>query len=502
MNAVSRPKRHHFLWVMALAVALGTVAFACGSDDSTEPGACAGPTCDGGVDTSTSDAPSTDDGAARADGGRDADSAVPTSCADGGAPGALDESFGDGGLVWLKYPGGQAFAVAAQTDGKIVVAGGTTTVADGGGPTRRNFAVVRLLPDGTPDPSFGKAGLAENTILSIDTQPLRAVAIQPDGKIVAAGPAIGPGPTSYDFVVLRYNVNGTLDTTFGNAGATVTDFGNTDDYPRSVALQPDGRILVAGQSQTNAMLPTQNFNVARYNTDGSLDTTFGTGGKVTIDVKGTPDMGGYVAVMPDNRIVVVGATGNVGGGSPYEMAAVRLNSDGSIDTTFANAGSMVTSLGGGSDHAAYSVVTDSAGRIVLGGATGADFGLLRLTSAGGIDATFGDGGLVATRFVGGRSGGIGSVLADEAGRLVAAGTSSVGAQSDTGAITVARYQPTGSLDLSFGAAGVSMLASPPNTTVSAAGAALGHCSIVTVGTWGYDISSVNKIAMGVARFHQ
>ncbi len=382
--------------------------------------------------------------------------------------------------------------MAAQTDGKIIVAGGTSP---------KKFAVARLLADGTSDTTFGTDGLVETTVLSVNTLPLKGVVVQADGKIVAVGPAIGPGPTSYDFVVLRYNTNGTLDSTFGDAGAVVTDFGNTDDYPRSIALQPDGRILVAGENQLNAMASTTNFIVARYNTDGSLDASFGTGGKVTIDVKNTPDEGGYVALLPGGKIMVAGASGTVAGGSPYEMSAVRLNSNGSLDTTFANGGKMVTTFGGSGDHVAYAVVADVTGRTTLGGVFGGttpdDFGLVRLSSAGGADPTFGDSGVVSTDFSSAGDA-LDVLLLQSDGRLLGAGNSQTGANPTS--MALARYLTNGQLDPAFGTAGRSLTPSPASTSLVAVGGVIVGCTFVTVGTWGYDLNTLAKNAMGVARY--
>lgn len=495
-HSVRFVSRRGATFLVALAVSVGSVTFACGSSEDAPGAQCDGSSCDAGSESSTADAPTADTSIIEGGEAGDAEASVPVACGDGGAAGSLDESFGDRGLVWLKYPGGQAFAIAAQADGKLVVAGGTSP---------KKHALVRLLADGSLDSSFGTAGLVETTTLSIDTQPLRAVVIQSDGKIVAAGPAIGPGPTSYDFVVLRYNTNGMLDSTFGSAGAVVTDFGNTDDYPRSIALQADGRILVAGQSQTNAMLATQNFNVARYNIDGSMDTTFGTGGKVTVDVQATPDVGGHVAVLPTGKIVLVGQSGTVSGGSPYQMSAVRLNSDGSVDTTFGSAGKMVTGFGGGGDQRANGVIVDAAGRLLLSGvfSTGSspeDFGVLRLIGNGTSDPAFGDGGLVSTDFAG-RSDAIGSTLAQQDGKVVAVGVSFVG--SGTFNIAAARYLPDGRLDPTFGTGGRSLLPPPADSDLGVERAAMTGCTFVTVGTWTYDLNTLNaKPAMGIARFHR
>jgi uncharacterized delta-60 repeat protein len=478
---------------LLFATGIAAFAFACGSDPSPE---CAEQACpDSGSETSTSadgglDSTSTPDARDAAPDALDASDASDAESACPGPAGTLDPTFGDGGLVWLKYPGAQSFAVATQPDGKVVIAGGTAP---------RKHAIVRLLADGSLDPGFGSSGLVETTVLPTNTQALRAVVVQPDGKIVAAGAAIGPGPTSYDFVVLRYNANGTPDPTFGTAGAVVTDFGNSDDYPRSIALQADGRILVAGQSQTNAMLSTQNFTVARYETNGTLDATFGTGGRLVLDVHGTPDLGGLVSLV-SGKMIISGASGTSGSGSPYQMAAARLDSNGSLDTSFANGGKLTIGFDGTSEAIAYSALTDASGRLVLGGAAGNDLGVLRLTSNGANDVTFGNGGRVVTDFSG-RNDVAASLLLQDDGKVVAVGNSQIGSGSTY--LVASRYLESGSLDVSFGTVGRSETPSPTGTALVVSAATASRCSYLVTGTWSYDLGTLNsKTAMGIARYRR
>jgi uncharacterized delta-60 repeat protein len=151
---------------------------------------------------------------------------------DGGAPGTLDQSFGDGGLVWLKYPGAQVGGVAVQADGKIIVVGAT----------QAGFAVIRLLATGALDTTWGTNGLVTTLIGS--TGFYSAVALQADGKIVATGGALFAGGT--DFALARYLTDGGLDPSFGDGGVTTTDFGPPiyqDDYPKSIVLQLRPRSL-------------------------------------------------------------------------------------------------------------------------------------------------------------------------------------------------------------------------------------------------------------------
>ena len=189
--------------------------------------------------------------------------------------GSLDTSFGDGGIVTTTFPeGSYAFDVALQTDGKIIAAGTVFVAFDPGESSDTDFALARYNPDGTPDATFGNGGQVSTDFLGLEDDAF-SVLIQPDGKIVAVGSANDPA-TFYDFAAVRYLSNGTLDTTFGVAGKVHTDFGDQNfDRARSAALQPDGRIVAAGFaiSQNGGV---QNFAVARYNSSGVLDTSFGT----------------------------------------------------------------------------------------------------------------------------------------------------------------------------------------------------------------------------------
>ena len=189
--------------------------------------------------------------------------------------GSLDTSFGDGGIVTTTFPeGSYAFDVALQTDGKIIAAGTVFVDFDPGESSNTDFALARYNPDGTPDATFGNGGQVSTDFVGFEDDAF-SVLIQPDGKIVAVGSANDPA-TFYDFAAVRYLSNGTLDTTFGVAGKVHTDFGDQNfDRARSAALQPDGRIVAAGFaiSQNGGV---QNFAVARYDSSGVLDTNFGT----------------------------------------------------------------------------------------------------------------------------------------------------------------------------------------------------------------------------------
>ena len=218
--------------------------------------------------------------------------------------GSLDTSFGDGGIVTTIFPAGSyAFDVALQSDGKIIAAGTFFVDFDPGESSDTDFALARYNPDGTPDATFGDGGQVTTDFVGFEDDAF-SVLIQPDGKIVAVGSANDPA-TFYDFAAVRYLSNGTIDTTFGVAGKVSTDFkGGGFDRARSAALQPDGRIVAAGFETHSGGL--QNFGVARYTSNGVLDTTFSGDGKAQIDFGTCCQSATKVLLQSDGKIIAVG----------------------------------------------------------------------------------------------------------------------------------------------------------------------------------------------------
>jgi uncharacterized delta-60 repeat protein len=297
--------------------------------------------------------------------------------------GSLDTSFGDGGIVTTTFPeGSYAFDVALQPDGKIIAAGTVFVDFSPGESSNTDFALARYNPDGTPDTTFGNGGQVSTDFVGMEDDAF-SVLIQPDGKIVAVGSANDPA-TFYDFAAVRYLSNGTIDTTFGVAGKVHTDFGDQNfDRARSAALQPDGRIVAAGFaiSQNGGV---QNFAVARYDSNGVLDTSFGTGGMTQIDFGSFFQSANKVLLQPNGKIITVGYPNTESSDSDFLLA--RLTSDGSLDPTFGAGGKVRTSFGdlnGGANGAAF----QPDGKVVAVGfqATGleqfADFALARYLDA-------------------------------------------------------------------------------------------------------------------------
>ncbi|HEX2023409.1 MAG TPA: delta-60 repeat domain-containing protein [Acidimicrobiales bacterium] len=301
--------------------------------------------------------------------------------------GTLDPQFGiEGRMTRSIGPlNDSAFAVAVQPDERIVTAGRSQT-GPTFGPTR--FAVARFLPDGMLDPSFATVG-ATTTDLGTRNSIAFAVVVQPDGKIVAIGFASDSASTS-TMALVRYNANGALDTGFGTGGKVKAPPGSAN----AAALQRDGKILAAGAVPSGA---ATDFAVARYNPNGTLDASFGTGGKVTTSIGPGNDSISGIGVQADGKIVVGGTTFN---GTSEDFAVARYNANGSLDTTFGSGGKVTTSLGAFNDRA-NDLALQPDGKIVVVGNTfkskdAAAFAVVRYNANGTLDPTFGTGGKVIT----------------------------------------------------------------------------------------------------------
>lgn len=201
-----------------------------------------------------------------------------------------------------------------------------------------DIAFVQYNSDGSLDTSFGGGtGKVLSGIAGEDTG--TSMAIQSDDKIVVGG------VSGNDFLVVRFNSDGSLDSGFGTSGRVNTDFASNSDVGRTIVLQSDGKILLAGQAYNNTTFT--DFAVARFNSNGSLDTSFGSGtGKVMVDFGSTTDQGYGLALQADGKILINGFT-NVGGAT--DVGIFRLTSTGALDTTFGGTGRVVTAIGSGSD---------------------------------------------------------------------------------------------------------------------------------------------------------
>lgn len=357
-----------------------------------------------------------------------------------GPAGSVDTSFGGGAVITpVNASEDEARAIAVQPDGKIVVAGSTITPQQG-----TDFAVVRYHRDATLDADFNAGGKV-TTAISNGTDEAYAVAIQGDGKILVAG-TTNEGTTVQRFVVVRYNSNGSLDTSFGTGGKTVTSFGDGPDRAYAMALQADGKILVGGEATVTGS--GLDFALARYNTDGSLDTGFGTGGKVLTAIRASngQDSIRALALQPvgaETRIIAAG------GESDFLLA--RYTSNGTLDSSF-GAGGKIASVFGSTIGSAYAVALAPDGKLVVAGYSSNDFSLARFTETGALDTSFGTGGKVVNRLNPSNSDLATAVAVQSDGKIVAAGWVNAGLTSDAD-FAVLRYDTTGTLDSSFGTGG-------------------------------------------------
>jgi uncharacterized delta-60 repeat protein len=349
--------------------------------------------------------------------------------------GSLDATFGTGGIVTSGLSSATGSDITLQADGKIVVAG--VDLSSGVG----YFALARYNSDGSFDTSFGTGGKVTTHFGSPGAY---TVTVQADGKIVLSG---GSGN---DFAAVRYDANGSLDASFGVGGEVTTSFGGSvlaRGYGH--ASQPDGKVIVAGSADFGTgQAPQYDFALARYNTDGSLDASFGTGGKVTTDIASGDNIAFGVALQADGKVLVSGFSEI---GSKPNFALVRYNADGSLDTSFGAGGKVTTAFGGSAGDVAQSITIQADGKIVAAGYSyssagpKSDFGLARYNSDGSLDTSFGNGGKVTTDFIGGNDIASGIVI-DGDGKIIVVGNNGSNAGFD---FALARYNSDGSLDTSF-----------------------------------------------------
>ena len=288
--------------------------------------------------------------------------------------GTLDTTFGTTGVVTTSIgSSARANAIVLQADGKIVAAGSTWNGVN------YNFALVRYNMDGSLDTTFDTDGVVTTTIGSGNDE-ANAIVLQADGKIVAAG-------SNYDFALARYNTNGSLDTTFDIDGVVTTNIGSSVDIIYDIALQPDGKIVAAGFANNGI---SDNIALARYNTNGSLDTTFDTDGVVTTTLIASSSDANAIALQSDGKIVVAGIAYG-----PSSFVLARYNTNGSLDTTFDTDGVVITDIGS-NDDIAYTIALQTDGKIVVAGYASVSFALARYNTNGSLDTTFNTDGVVTT----------------------------------------------------------------------------------------------------------
>lgn len=384
--------------------------------------------------------------AARADGssGEAADS-EPLTVTVGGAPGVVDTSFGGGAQV-VPIGDGEAYAnaIAVQPDGKVITVGYTTTSAGG-----TDIAVMRHLRDGTLDTAFGNGGKVVTAIgAGRAADQAHAVAVQDDGKIVVAG-STATGGADLDFALVRYRPDGSLDSGFGNGGKVVTSFGPSTDRIHAIVIQPDGRIVAAGDSDQGTTSTGIDFALARYQPTGALDAGFGQGGKVLTPIRaqGSRDSA-YGVVLQDvggeKRIVAVGGEG--------DFIAARYTANGTLDAGFGQGGKLAALFANSTIGAARTATLAADGKLVIAGQIQNDFALARLNLDGSLDAGFGAGGTVVTPLSATNWDAATALVRQADGKLLAGGWVYEG-NSSSANFALLRYTGDGAPDASFGDAG-------------------------------------------------
>src|SRR5215204_1615800 len=304
------------------------------------------------------------------------------------APGDLDPTFGSGGIA---ITGVQNFfdpcsSMTLQSDGKIIAIGESFNGSN------FDFGVVRFTPDGKLDSSFGMDGKVVTNV-GFDDIP-RSVTIQTDEKIVIAGYTL-VSSDDVRLTIVRYKANGTLDNSFDGDGIVIAQVGNVA-YLESIKIQPDGKIIVAGYTYNNAV-PGNNLDivVARFNSNGSHDTTFGVNGIVLTDINSGSDYAKSVDIQSDGKFLIGGTTA---GGAGYQALVIRYNQDGSLDTTFGLNGIVKTSLQNRSDAEFSEIVIQPDGKIIGVGSVGfapdRDSLIIRYNQNGALDLAFDQDGIV------------------------------------------------------------------------------------------------------------
>lgn len=288
--------------------------------------------------------------------------------------GVLDTGFDGDGKVTI--PIGIAAAgqgVAVQPDGKVIVVGWSTPGQD----LYEDFTVARLNRDGSLDTSFSGDGLLTVDFTNINGSRqdfATAVAIQPDGRIVVVGNSVqGTVGASDDFGIVRINPTGTLDSTFGDGGKTIVDFGFAD-VPESIAIQRNGKLVVAGSA---GHAPGRDFAVIRLTAGGVPDGTFGSAGLLRVDFDETlafDDVGRAVALSEphpggDATVLMAGSTG--GGASPDNFFVARVTPGGTLDTSFGTGGKALIDFGASDQASAVALQPD--GKVVVAGTSNHDF---------------------------------------------------------------------------------------------------------------------------------
>jgi len=362
--------------------------------------------------------------------------------------GSLDPSFGTGGIVKTNINNGNDYGYGiTQQTDGKILVAGIARI----GTANNNFGVMRYELNGVLDTTFGGDGIVTTDIIPGADDAALSIRLQSDGKIVVGGRSAVSGGT-YNFAVTRYLTDGTIDSTFNTDGIVTTDIAGFNDYGSSLNIQADGRIVLAGYSYNGTVT---SMAVVRYTTNGYLDTSFDTDGIVTTQVGNLYLDGQAAAIQNDGKIVVTGTTNYTGTGK--DVVVIRYNADGSLDTSFDTDGIVISDIG--YDDFSNSIAIQNDGKIVIGGSTldtsttsyNRNFLVVRYNIDGSLDNSFGGDGSISTEIVNHVTDRIFGLTLQNDGKIVAVGHNTNGVNFS---IALARYNTDGSLDNGFGNNGV------------------------------------------------
>ncbi len=366
--------------------------------------------------------------------------------------GSLDSTFGTNGKVIQTV--GLVFAyvwdMAVLNDNKILVG-----IEYSDGTNLSGFGIMKLNSNGTPDLSFGNGGLVKQQYGNTVNTAL-AMKVQPDGKIVMGGHYRNNTPTpKANFLLVRFNSNGSIDSTFGINGFAANNLSqrvasvHDDNGCYDLAILPDGKILAVGDVRVSSV--NQRLALVRFNSNGTIDSSFGTNGVGMVDLDGSVDFGWALKVLSSGKILASGFSNS--GSSTMENLLVRFNSDGTIDNSFGNSGTVVTVVTTtGNDHG-YAISTSALDKIYVAvlsdNSTSSDFTILAFTEDGSPDMAFGSAGKVTTDFSSGKDLSRYLTFAPD-GKLVVCGSATVSGKVN---FAIARYHVQGVIPvelISFG----------------------------------------------------
>ncbi|HZV68025.1 MAG TPA: T9SS type A sorting domain-containing protein [Saprospiraceae bacterium] len=396
--------------------------------------------------------------------------------------GTLDPTFGVDGIE--KTDIGSSFdimrAITIQPDQKLLAVGSS---GSGGS---ADIVVVRYLPDGSPDPDFGANGIAR---MDFDGLPSTgyAIALQPDGQIVLAG--YTSNNNNIDFALSRLNPDGTQDTTFSHDGNVTTDLGTTYEFPNSVVIQEDGKIIAAGKITSNTF---SDFVMVRYLANGELDSVFGNNGIVTTSLRDEDEVTA-AAIQPDGKIILSGFAAIAAKG---DFAMVRYFEDGTVDKFFGTGGKVFTDLeGAGRSDFSTSMLLEPNGNIVLAGAANfdnmfieSDIGVVRYDQDGNPDKSFGDQGIFILKLGGNTQ--AQDIARQPDGKYIVAGKSNFVFSHNQWLMF--RLNPDGEIDTKFGDLGLTVT-DLDGESESASGIEIQNDSRIVMGGYNGDFTKLDFV---------